>query len=273
MRNANWLGRQISSSYRHRFNLFGYQFEAQLARSVFHQILFLERERAVHERKLIESLVSTGDRVVDVGANIGYYLLLFEKLAGPTGHVFCVEPEEDNLRELNQQLSINNFQNVTIHPCAAGASNAEVGFIAGLNGRCRPEASAGCQVTVRPLDDLVPDRVDFLKIDVEGYEGSVLAGARRILKQDKPNLFLELHPAAIEQLGDDIEGMVRDIAETYSSVEWWRPPHPSDFSPLRRVIQRYTSGELPIRMTEAEIKECVENPSRCTGTAWLIAKR
>lgn len=77
----------------------GYRLSLDVSRTYAQRLLYLEGERFVKERKLIERLTEPGMIVVDVGANIGYYMLLFANFIGEKGKIICFEPEPDNLRE------------------------------------------------------------------------------------------------------------------------------------------------------------------------------
>jgi FkbM family methyltransferase len=180
-----------------RRTLFGYPLQVDVSRSNLQRLLFLEGERYVSERKLVRGLLAPGMRVADVGANIGYYLLLIESVVGATGSVVCVEPEAANLRELRRNIAANGFANVEVVAAAAGAEDGAVSLRSGINAAI-VEAGAGDQeVPVVRLDSALAAPVDFLKIDVEGYEGQVLAGAQRLLAEHRPTLFLEVHPGMV----------------------------------------------------------------------------
>lgn len=89
-------------------------------------------------------------------------------------------------------------------------------------------------VPVVRLDDaLAGQEVALLKIDCEGFEQRILAGARRIIKEQRPHLFLELHPAELGKFGGSPEGVLAEL-ESYYDLEFW------DFSRSRclpRFIQ------------------------------------
>src|SRR3954467_8600951 len=88
--------------------LFGGRLSLDLSRTSVHRRLFLEGERFVEERFLLRRLLTPGDVVCDVGANIGYYLLLAEQCVGPNGEVLCIEPEPDNLEDLQRLVVAND---------------------------------------------------------------------------------------------------------------------------------------------------------------------
>src|SRR6202142_2416350 len=154
--------------------------------------------RKVHEPALTKFLLmrfanSAEKNFIDVGANIGYFSCLLAKLAGPAGKVLAIEPEPQNLKLLEQNIKITNLTNVVVHSGALGAreGSAMLGLYKASNrGRhsiLDTDAKARIHVPVRTLDDVARNSGknvsswSLVKIDVEGYEGFVLDGAREIL--------------------------------------------------------------------------------------------
>jgi FkbM family methyltransferase len=177
-----------------RRRLFGYQLAVDVARSNAQRLLYLEGERFVGERALVRRLLAPGMAAVDVGANLGYYLLLIESAVGAAGSVVCFEPDAGNLIELQRNVQANGFGNASVVAAAVGAADGAAALRSGINAAVAADGAGDCEVPLVRLDTALAGRVDFLKIDVEGYEGEVLAGARRILAEQRPALFLEVHP-------------------------------------------------------------------------------
>ncbi len=151
-----------------------------------------------------------GGTFVDVGANMGWFSLLAAGAVGPGGHVLAVEPNPANVELLRSSARDNGFANIEAH-CVALAD--EPGTVAletdGSNGRVIPidgpppaPVRASFVVAALPLDDLVEraglDRVDLVKIDVEGAEPLALRGARRALQTYRPVLVSEFYPLALD---------------------------------------------------------------------------
>jgi FkbM family methyltransferase len=153
---------------------------------------------------------------VDVGANIGYYLLLLARAVGPDGTISCFEPDPDNLIELERNVRLNSLTNVRVYPAAVGAQDATVELRGGINSAIA--AGGEIRVPLLCLDSTAKRPVDFLKIDVEGYEGHVLAGARQVLTQDRPNLFLEIHPSFLAS-PYTVDEMLRELGRLYERIE------------------------------------------------------
>lgn len=147
------------------------------------------------ERLLLDYVlprVPVGGTCVDVGAHVGYWTVLLSAAVGPTGRVVAVEAHEPNVRRLRHNLALNGLANVDIVHAAAQASSGEAQLrVSGTSSSWNSIVASGTyfQDSVRvvtvpavALADLpLPGRIDLLKIDVEGAEDSVLAGAAGVL--------------------------------------------------------------------------------------------
>jgi FkbM family methyltransferase len=194
----------------------------------------------VAERRLLRRLVRPGQSVADVGANIGYYALLFSEIVGPAGRIACIEPEPDNLVELRRNVEDNRLPQTDVFPVAVGASAGTVSLRAGINGSVMDDGSGEVQVPLRTLDELLVDRrVDFIKIDVEGYEGHVLDGATQLLQSQRPSLFVEIHPGFLAP-PYTVDGLLDRLGALYPLVELWEiAPQATSTEKLRA---RYLGG-------------------------------
>jgi FkbM family methyltransferase len=174
--------------------------------------IFLDREDGAVSRPLLngdyeahllpifEEFCRPGMTVVDVGANVGLYTLVASGLVGTSGRVVAVEPSSENCRLILLSVDANQAGNVELLPVALdrrrGWANLSGHF--GSNGGLVAEdpsslASGWSEIVASfALDDLVDGQVDFLKIDVEGAEGRVVAGAQRILETSRPIVTTEL---------------------------------------------------------------------------------
>jgi FkbM family methyltransferase len=132
----------------------------------------------------------------DVGAHIGYTSLIGCRLVGPTGHVHAFEPMQSNLERLTEAARLNPVPNLTIHRVAVSNTDAprllHQGESTGMWSLVSGD-SAGVWVRCVTLDQILASHgaPDLVKIDVEGAELLVLAGADRLLRQH-PTLIMEL---------------------------------------------------------------------------------
>ena len=199
-----------------RRRLFGFELAVDVARGNPQRLLILEGERFVLERRLVRGLLRSGMHAVDVGANIGYYLLLLARAVGSGGTVSCFEPDPENLVELERNARLNRLSGVRIYPAAVGAEDTTVELRGGINSTVG--AGGELHVSLVRLDSVVTRPVDFLKIDVEGYEGHVLAGARQVLAHDRPELFLEVHPSLLVP-PYTVDQVLRELGLLYERIE------------------------------------------------------
>ena len=143
-----------------------------------------------------------GGVFVDVGANIGNHALYFGKLQNCT-KIIAFEPNPHALRILKINILLNHLdQKIELHELALGAKTAleTITFSAGNLGRALivqgSQTSAGpdhAQVQVKKGDDILKDtKVDFIKIDVEGFEMQALKGLVKTIKRCRPTLFVEV---------------------------------------------------------------------------------
>jgi FkbM family methyltransferase len=165
-------------------------------------------------------LVRRGDVVFDVGANLGYYTVLFSHLAGPRGEVHAFEPVPATFERLAASLAREcRSGNVQANRTAVGDSTGTAVLF--LPGDDHGQASlarhagdgswsAGPAVTehaspLTTLDAYARERgvrrIDFLKCDVEGAELAVLLGAAGLLERHRPVLHLEVCPAWTRDFG------------------------------------------------------------------------
>jgi FkbM family methyltransferase len=161
-----------------------------------------------HVTAVFRRFIKSGDHVIDIGANVGYFTMFAASLVGPTGLVTAFEPNSENCRLILASADRNNFRNVDLVPVALDHTRGWAHFSThvGSNGGIRRSdidgiiADAGLIVPTFPLDMIIERPVDFLKIDVEGAEYRALLGASRILDEDQPIVCSEFSVETIERV-------------------------------------------------------------------------
>lgn len=150
---------------------------------------------------LVKKIIKQDDIIIDIGANIGYFTILFAKLSGNNGKVYAFEPTGHFYEMLNMNISANCFTNIEC-------------FKEGLsNKRCEIEISIDSSsatfhqptgevikkteiVQLTTLDDFVSihnlQKIDVIKIDIDGHEPFVLEGGLKSIKKHNPLIILEI---------------------------------------------------------------------------------
>ena len=149
--------------------------------------------------RFLEQRAPTGWRCCDVGANVGAITLALAKYGGPDARVHAFEPGPPNLQRLRANLELNPdlAARVEVIPAGVGDEPGELrwGAAPGNPGNALLGAEGTHVVPVVTLDGFVRERgiqrLDFIKIDVEGMELAVMKGARQTLQQLRPRLYFE----------------------------------------------------------------------------------
>jgi FkbM family methyltransferase len=131
--------------------------------------------------------ISAGDTVVDIGANIGCFTIYAARAVGPTGRVIAVEPASETFSQLRRNVELNNLTNVTLVQAAVSGEPGTVTLMASENSLFtslfdridgRENTGHSEQVEAITLDQILQrngvERVDFLKVDCEGAEHSIV---------------------------------------------------------------------------------------------------
>ena len=165
------------------------------------------------DRVLLEAQVRPGMVVADIGANVGLYTHLLARCAGEHGFVYAFEPDPDLFASLEANCRTNGVVNARLHNVALGAQDdtltlRRARFNSGDNRLSRRESSPArgeVSVPVRPLDELLEGRpLDFIKIDVQGWELEVFKGMRGQLTGSRPlRIYFEFWPAGLRGAGSD----------------------------------------------------------------------
>lgn len=144
-------------------------------------------------------LPSPGDVVIDVGAQYGDYSILCSTVYG-VSQIIAFEPLKNAYEVFQEFIALNNVMNVAVHNIAIGSYD---GIIQGKDdGHMFGVVMDGFNATsvpVRTLDSFGFQRIDILKIDVEGFELEVLKGALKTILRCRPKLIIETHSSKHEQ--------------------------------------------------------------------------
>ena len=166
------------------------------------------------------------DVVLDIGGNIGQTALMLAKKVGEAGKVISFEPFPNSISRFEKNLALNpDVANVSLQKFGLGSKEQDVRMIEeGANNSAgnrivANDAAVSAQVIeikVRVLDDFVrdlaPERIDLIKIDVEGYEMRVLEGAEKTLVKFRPKLFIEVSDQALQNQNSSASEVISFLA-------------------------------------------------------------
>lgn len=176
--------------------------------------------------KSIESFCKPGMVVLDIGANIGAHTLRFGSLVGGNGKVFAFEPTEYAFEKLMRNASLNPNLNISCHRIALSDGNSserEIDFRSSWRTDNRRK-DCRCRASFAKLDDWCRehgvDRVDIIKLDVDGNEFSVIGGAVKVLRSLHPLIFIEVWGP---NFSDDARNpfiLLGDLGYRFSSLDF-----------------------------------------------------
>jgi FkbM family methyltransferase len=172
------------------------------------------------ETKLVMETVKDGNVVVDVGAHIGYYTLIFARCVGERGKVYAFEPEPTNFSILSKNVEVNGYKNVLLFQKAVADFNGRTSLFLddGANTgdhRLYPEGNRkSVEVDVVKLDDIINEKVSFVKVDVQGVEWRVLKGMRKLIESGYVDrMLLEYSPYHIVASNYKEKELLKDIRD------------------------------------------------------------
>lgn len=197
------------------------------------------------------AIVREGSVCLDIGANIGIYSSVMSRIVGDAGAVHAFEPVRHIRRKLASNVAINGGRNVVINDFALGAEPGELEMFQVKEGQYRAGTSTflnnnnvqdmGVEafdrelVKIVTLDSYAADmpKIDFIKLDVEGFELNVLRGGRETLARCKPAILFEHDQPRLAGLGlveSDFATLLNELG--YSCFEVFPADDETYFAPF-----------------------------------------
>ncbi|MFN4234271.1 MAG: FkbM family methyltransferase [Bacteroidia bacterium] len=178
-------------------------------------------------REVLYSLIKPGFIIFDIGSNIGETTLNFAKLTGTSGMVYSFEPDKYCFDKLLKNISNNSFKN--IKPINIGLGNEEGDFfLASENpynkggNKVIRNADKKPNIIIKTLDSFVNSenisKIDFIKIDVEGFEYNVLKGGINAIAKFRPILFIEINDKLLRMQSSSAQQVVNLLEKYYSNI-------------------------------------------------------
>jgi FkbM family methyltransferase len=150
------------------------------------------------EVDLFRQLVRPGWTVVEVGANLGAHTVFFGQAVGPQGAVLAFEPQRMVFQTLCANVALNALANVYAYHAAAGRQTGTItvprlnySVVQNFGGLSLGAWAEGEPVPLMTIDSLPLTACQLIKVDVEGMEGEVLAGAEQTIRRFRPSLYVE----------------------------------------------------------------------------------
>jgi FkbM family methyltransferase len=157
--------------------------------------------------QIVKETLEKGMTCLDIGANIGYYVTLESKVIGDQGKILAIEPSPLNFEFLKRNMELQSTKNIEVFNFAAGDKIGQINFVMDENesnsGRVISDDKVtkwSGPVTKLPvktidsfLDEIKIDKIDFLRMDVEGYEYHIFQGMKNTIKKSKPIIAIEVH--------------------------------------------------------------------------------
>lgn len=237
-----------------------------------HSDLFLygEREPFCTQYLLHSNLLNLGDCVLDIGANIGYYVLLESNLVGVQGQIYAVEPVLGNFVLLKKNVDFNNLVNVASYQFAVGGRDCEAEiFVSNQANLCRMKKYVDVDIVgtqkvhMNTVDTFLQGKKlpKLIRMDVEGYEYEVLKGMSQTLKKDVA-LLIEVHPQFLkEKLGAFLGILEENNFRVRFAVDEFKV---KENVVIQSLVQKAENRRLPFYLVDVSVreleKELVKNP-------------
>ncbi len=174
------------------------------------------------ETEIVTKKVKKGDIVLDIGANIGYYTLIFARLVGEKGRVYAFEPDPVNFALLKRNIEINGYKNIVLIEKAVSDQSGKVQlFLCEENKGDHRIYNSGDNRTMINVESVSLDdyfdqkqQIDFIKMDIQGAEGLALQGMKGILKRNKNiKIVTEFWPIGLKRSGTSSKAVLASLQD------------------------------------------------------------
>jgi FkbM family methyltransferase len=184
------------------------------------KVLFIYGTRELPDTYVAQNIITPGMVVADIGANIGYYTLLAAQRVEDSGHVYAFEPDPRNINLLRDNLTLNGLTHrVTIYEQAVSNTSEKKIFQLGERSNVssfvdRPDVVGAVEVDCIALHQFPHiDKIDMLRMDAEGYECKIIAGALPYFRTTKRpfTIMLEVHPEAYDDQEFNFAALLNEL--------------------------------------------------------------
>ncbi len=170
----------------------------------------LDGEYQKIQRDAILEFVNKDGNAIDIGAHVGFWL---RDMCKQFKHVYAFEPIEEVRQCLAKNVSAENYSTYSV---ALGAKNEnlKVNYNPAETGNTHASKDGNQTITIRKLDDMNLPKIDYIKVDTEGFEIEVLKGGEKLIKEYKPFVHVEVKGKVLVKQGlssDDVDEYLKSI--------------------------------------------------------------
>jgi FkbM family methyltransferase len=275
---TGWILISVQKRRYAQTQVFDYRLWVDLLDLGISRTLWLYGERELDHKWIMDQVFWPNARVLDVGANIGYYAVMESLLVGDDGLVVAVEPSPENFSLLKKNIELNNRKNIVSRCSAVSNESGKREFWlareSNLNTFYKPilekrgNLVGSIEVSVATVSDLTDEfgGFDFLRMDIEGHEVQVLANIVEMAKMGKkcPNIIFEAHINAYgpeQDIKPVLKGLERvgyKVAVVASSTEnGSRILEGMGSTPVRRIVTDETVRTIHENLSFDELIGCL----------------
>lgn len=175
------------------------------------------------ETQILKKEIKERNFVVDIGASVGYYTLLFAKWTGSKGKVFSFEPNHEKFSVLKKNVSVNNYKNVLL--VQKYVSN---------------KSTKNSKINSVSLDDFFgqcDNPINLIKMDIEGGEGLAMEGMKILLEKNKDiKILTEFHTKELRRCGIEPNDFLNDLKQLGFSLY--------NINEQRKILEKTSNEEL-----------------------------
>lgn len=217
--------------------------------------------------QIISKELNNGMNCLDIGSNIGYYALLESKKIGQSGNVWAIEPSPENFSTLIENIKLQDNKNVKAFNFAIGDQNGEIEFIISKKSnwsKIKEEndpIELGDKIIKVPLKTLDSfseennfEKIDLLRMDVEGYENKIILGGLKFLKKFKPIIMIEIHKMIMGE--NETKKILEKLKEMNYENRYFIPRiFDSQIIGNEKDIKRFTINDILKRLEEDKLPD------------------
>ncbi|MDQ7026704.1 MAG: FkbM family methyltransferase [Anaerolineae bacterium] len=208
---------------------------------------------------VMQQYVKQGAYCMDIGANIGFYTLKLAQLVGSSGRIAAFEANPTLVTRIRENISLNNFNHINLVNKAVNHMGETATFYITANSELssleyRDNAVEKITVHATTIDEFMEEsnweRLDFIKLDIEGHDCHALIGANRTLRNFRPYIVLEYHYHSdtviaaeafeiLKEIGYTIEGIILRSGKRLPFD--WQHPHTKDAHHINLLCRLMTT--------------------------------